>query len=243
MSDVESQGFPTTRWTFVGRAGAPGAAGGEAMALLLGRYLPPLRVHLVLDKRIAPDKADDLVQSFVAQKVLDHRLFSSADRDKGRFRTFLLLALDRFVANQLRNERRKCRHANAQVSLDAAAEVGDEAPGPASAFDIAWARQVLVHAATAMHQECGESGRTDVWRIFDARVLSPTLEGSEPVSYERLVAEVGLPSADAASNLLVTGKRMFARRLRAVVGEYMDEGGDVDEEIADLREILSRARS
>jgi len=45
-----------------------------------------------------------------------------------------------------------------------------------------------------------------------------------------------------SSNLLITAKRMFARRLRAVVGEYMGEDGEVEQEIADLRAILGRGR-
>jgi hypothetical protein len=78
-----------------------------------------------------------------------------------------------------------------------------------------------------------------VWGIFDARVVTPMLEHSEPLSYEQLVARMGFTSPAQASNVLVTAKRMFIRIIRGVIGEYElgDEG--IDAEIADLRLLLS----
>jgi len=242
MSETGSRRFPTTQWTAVQVAGVPGTLGGEALSRLLSRYLAPLRAYLVIHERLAPNRADDLLQGFIADKVLAGDLISSAARGKGRFRGYLLLALRRYVSNQARNENRRRRSPGNVGSLQDAPEATDCEPGPADAFDIAWAKQVLAHAARGMHEECRDSGRDDLWTVFDARVLSPSLEGAKPVSYEQLVRELRLPSAEAASNLLITAKRMFARRLRGVVGEYIAEGGEVEQEIADLREILSRAR-
>ena len=238
--------FPTTRWTDIGHAGRRDTIGGEALAVLLGRYLVPLRAHLVHHKRLSAEQADELLQAFVAEKVLERELIGSAAREKGRFRTFLLVALDRFVSNRLRDERRRrARATEGGGDSDAAQEAAEApavGPSPSGTFEIAWARQVLAEAARRMREECEGAGRTDVWGVFEGRVLSPTLEGAEPVDYGELARRFGLAGVDAASNLLVTGKRMFARRLRGVVGEYMGEGGEVEQEIAELRAVLARAR-
>src|SRR5881394_3079150 len=109
----EQRRFPTTRWSLVARAcGGGGGDGGdglavdhevrrEALATILHRYLPALRAHL-LAKSIAPDRADDLLQAFVADKVIERNLLARADRARGRFRGFLAAALNNYCANQLR---------------------------------------------------------------------------------------------------------------------------------------------
>ena len=232
--------FPTTRWTVVEDAAASGTAGASAIASLLGSYLAPLRAHLLHDRRLPAQEADDLLQGFVADKVLESELLARATPEKGRFRTFLLVALDRYVSNQLRNESRKATAPQKLVPLDEAQNLASGDPTPSAVFEMTWARQVLANAACRMKEQCDASGRADVWGVFEARVLGPTLEGTEPEPYEQLVARLNLGGVDAASNLLVTAKRMFARSLRGVVGEYMGEGGEVDQEIADLRAILAR---
>jgi RNA polymerase sigma-70 factor (ECF subfamily) len=245
MGDLEPEvyRFPTTQWSAVQQAGVSGEAAKAALERLLPRYLAPLRTHLVHHKRLEPQQAEDVLQGFLAEKVLERNLIGGALREKGRFRTFLLVALDRFMSNQLRNERSLKRSPGEKVApLEAAA--AEAAPGltPSGVFEAAWARQVLSNAAERMRDECKASTRDDIWQIFDSRVLSPTLEGAEPVPYEQLVTQLGLSDVDAASNLLVTAKRMFARSLRGIVGEYMGEHGQIDQEIAELRAILARGR-
>ena len=233
--------FPTTQWSGVQHAGQGGAAGAAALAELLPRYLQPLRMHLVLQRRLLPDKADDLLQGFLAEKVLERNLVGNAARGKGRFRTFLLVALDRYVSNQLRNERCARRCALGTSEADAADAV-DDAPGPAEIFQVAWARQVLADAAARMRQDCRSAGREDIWGVFEARVLSPTLEGAQPLDYGQLACQHHLGSVEAARNLLVTGKRMFSRSVRGVVREYIEDDDQIEQEIADLRQVLAGTR-
>src|SRR5437762_6995431 len=92
------QPFPETSWTEVERAGAEGADGPrDALGGLLRRYMPALRARLVIEKGIQADAAGDLLNGFLADKVLERDLVARADRSRGRFRTFLLTALDRYV--------------------------------------------------------------------------------------------------------------------------------------------------
>jgi DNA-directed RNA polymerase specialized sigma24 family protein len=238
--------FPTTHWSLVHRAAADDADGRRALGDLLGRYLVPLRAHLTFRRGLPPDKAEDLVQAFIAAKVLEADLIAAADRDKGKFRTFLLRALDRFVSNQLRDERRLRRSprgaGEGRWDGDEAdlAGVPDGALPPDDAFDVAWARQVLVYAARKMRDACRESGRADAWVVFEERVLGPTLEGGEAVPFDRLAQRLGLGSAQQACNLLVTAKRMFGRCLRGVIGDYLHDESEIEAEVTDLRQILGR---
>src|SRR5262249_34991429 len=91
-------------------------------------------------------------------------------------------------------------------------------------FDIAWLRMLLSEALEQMERSCNASENNHIWKIFQTRVIQPALEGTEPMAYETLVAQFGLKSPSQATNALATGKRMFARHLRAVVAQY--ETGD-----------------
>ena len=90
--------FPSTPWSEVNRAGQadPNARRGALSQLLVG-YLPALKAHLVLAMRIPSDRADDLLQGFVSDKILGQGLIARADRERAKFRTFLLNALRNYV--------------------------------------------------------------------------------------------------------------------------------------------------
>ena len=233
--------FPTTHWSLVDRAGhSPDDARKDALAILVTRYAPALKAHLVVRKRITPHQADDLLQGFIANEVLDPDFLKNVHSSKGKFRSLLLTALDRHVIGQIRYDTRLKRHAANAVSIDEAFEPTDRhAVSPQAAFDLAWARQVLDEALRKMESECRESDRADVWGVFDARILAPLVRGEPPPPYDAMVEKFGITSATQASNLLVTGKRMFVRSLRTVIGEYARSGKDIDAEIADLQKILS----
>lgn len=237
----ETGSFPTTRWSRVARAA--GAEGGpasqqEALETLLRQYLPAFRAHVVRALRAPVDQADDLVQSFVCDRIVAEGLITGADRGRGKFRTYLLTALDRHVARVRRYDGAAKRRPGApSASIEGHEPVANVATA-SETFDIAWARQVVAQAIEQMRKECG-SGRPDIWGVFQARVLSPMLEGGEPTPYPLLVESLRLASTDVAANLAITGKRMFARCLRAIVSQYLETDDEAEQEIADLRRILA----
>lgn len=230
--------FPTTHWSLVARAGQTTSdSQREALGELVRRYVPALRAHLTLRKRIRPQDADDLVQAFLAAKVVEQKLVGRADREIGKFRTFLLTALDRFVVNQLHHDSAGKRTGpSVEMNEDIAASDGD----PAAAFDATWARQVIAQALRLTRRRCQEKGRQDLWCVLEGRVIAPLLDGSPPVPNEELVQRLRLKSSEEAWNLLATAKRTFARALRSVVGEYEKDERRIEEEIADLRAALAR---
>jgi RNA polymerase sigma-70 factor (ECF subfamily) len=227
--------FPTTHWSLVAQAGQEDRR--EALGRLLEQYLPALRAHLVYGKRLPPDRADDLLQEFTARKILEKDLVAAADRQLGKFRTFLLTALDRFLLNRLRAEGALKRAADKAVPL-AEGDGAECCQDPARAFDVAWAQGVVADALRQMRAECEQSGRMDVWGVFQCRVAGPALEGTSPLDYHQMVQQFGFPSPTAAANALVTAKRMYARILRGIVGQYARDPQEVESEIAELRAAL-----
>ncbi|MFH0982417.1 MAG: hypothetical protein V2A79_12880 [Planctomycetota bacterium] len=247
MTDAEQPGgrqFPTTEWSLVGRAGQGRSTAQRAsLGQLLARYLPALRAHLVETKRIAPDITEDLLQGFVSVKFLEQNLAAHADRTRGKFRTLVLTALDRFIIDERRRQSADKRSADRAAAKDP--EVLASMPAnqqlPSYTFDTGWAREVLHSATECMRAECQSSGRPDIWGVFEARILGPILQGTSEPTYDELVERFGFRSPTQASNVLITAKRMFQRNLRAVIAEYADSPAGIEDEIRDLREILSRA--
>lgn len=235
--------FVQTDWSLVGRVGRGGPEGKrEALGVLLIRYLPALQAHLVHRRGISPDAADDLLQEFVANKIIERDLIAHARRNAGKFRTFLLTALNRFLLNRIRDEQAKKRspeHGKV-VSMGDGVEHLQSDDEPAEAFHAAWAHRVIAEALRRMHARCDRSGRLDLWGVFECRVVGPILEGAEPVGYGQLIQRFGFRSPAQASNALITAKRMYAGTLRDVLGEYARDDGEIDEEIEELRDILSR---
>jgi DNA-directed RNA polymerase specialized sigma24 family protein len=233
--------FPTTRWSLVLRAGG-GEAGEARVALdeLLRRYLRPLRAYLLHSRGLPEAEAEDLLQGFIADRILEQALIGAADPERGRFRTFLLCALDRYLVDRMRYQSRLKRQANGAVlTIEQVGDVAHRGGDPRDLFDVEWAREVLGRTLQSMRRQCEAGDREDLWAVFEARVLGPTLAGEPPVPYPELAQRLGRSALDQGPNLLVTAKRMFQRSLRQVVGEYAADEREVDAEIVELERILS----
>lgn len=239
-----SGGFPSTHWSQI--LAVECETGGEkrsALDSLLVRYLPALRAHLTY-RGIHPEQADDVLHDFVAKKILEKDLISLANPQAGKFRTFLLTALDRFVSNQIRRAKAKKRRPEGNVvSLEVSQEPSATGTDHTAAFEIAWAREVIAEALRRMKRTCETADRSTLWEVFNQRILLPTLEGNKPLDYRQLIAQYGFSSPLQVANTVVTAKRMYARMLRAVVSEYAGGEDEVEAELADLRKNLSKRRA
>jgi DNA-directed RNA polymerase specialized sigma24 family protein len=224
--------FPLTQWTRwvqKAREGNP-----SALSELLSAYYSPLLNYLKWRWRLPDERAEDFLQGFLADKVLERNLVSFADRSKGRFRTYFLSALNHYVIDRFRAVQRE----GTQYGLESVAEPADSAVSSQQAFDLVWARQTISQALANMEAECRQRGRLD-WEVFQARIVGPLLNGEPEIPYEALIERFGLKSPTEAFNLLVTGKRRFEKHLRAVLGAYVPTEEAIEEELADLRRILS----
>ena len=236
--------FPVTRWSLVGRAGGADVdAQPLAIAEIARMYAPALRAHLLQSLHYDEHRADDLLQGFLADKVLEQRLFGHADPKRGRFRTFLLAALDRYVIDEHRRDQAQKRSPRGAIDdIDAHRETlaaADNRSGRTDAFDAAWAREVLAEVLDVMRRQCEQSDRADLWTVFEVRYLKPAVEGIEPEPHELVAKRLNLDDSQTAANLLVTAKRMYTRVFKAVVSRYAASNDEVREEVSELWRIFA----
>ncbi len=233
--------FPTTRWSQVEQAANPwNTRTQQALDGLLRTYVPVFRSYLLFKKKIPAQHVDDLVQGFITQQVMEKNVIASARRDKGRFRNYIRVVLDRYVVTEYRRSSAAKRGQGRAAPLDHAADHADpSAQDAAQGFDLAWARAVLACSLEQMQDACRFSNRSNVWAIFELRLVRPILHGQPEIPYRELIQRLGLRSPSQATNLLTTGKRMFIRTLRSVIGQYAGSEEQIDQEIADLFAVLS----
>jgi hypothetical protein len=232
-----TQPFPNTHWSLVRRAGLPDeTARREALKTLLERYLPALRSFLRGVHRMPDDDTEELLQAFIAERILEHGLISQADESKGRFRTLLLTSLRNFAVSRYRSQR-----VRTTSSLTAFAPI-DNHPTADFLAQVDWARTLINGVLATMQTECQHNGRQDVWLVFEERVLAGIRGVRKPIAYDLLAQRLHLPTPTSAANLLVTAKRMYERLLRSAVAEYVRNPADIDEEIRDLRRILAESQ-
>jgi len=176
------------------------------------------------------------LQDFITDKILARRILDRADPERGRFRNFLAKSLSRYALTKLGKENKQ-QERSVNIEL---ADLEASSHQDTDCFDQEWIRVVVGDALALMEEDCRERGREDLWTILRLRAIDPILQGVEPVSYDRVVAELDLATPREAINLLVTAKRCFVRNLRTAVGRYVADPEQVEREIADLREIIWR---
>lgn len=212
-----------------------------ALDHLLHKYHPALMAYARSQIGISQESAEDLVQGFILEKVLQQNLLAHADRKKGRFRNFLLQVFSNYVRSQMRYEHAQKRN----VSESRKHNVADDpnivscASGITREYNLAWARQIIAEAVERMRSECRTKNRGDLWEIFQNRVLRPILEEEDPLSYKALVGKYQFGSPTQAFNALLTAKRMFKRCIEAAVRDTVESDELVEREIRDLRSIFA----
>jgi len=233
MQQSQHQPFPQTHWSLVQRAGvSDNVARLDAMSILLERYRPALYFYLRV-KHVDVDARDELLQGFITEKLLDPNFLQKANPDRGRFRTFILASLDNYITDVYRKATiRKTVPLNDVVAHQSGAM-------PDEYVEAAWARELVRNVLHQMKKYCDENGRTDIWVVFEGRVLRQALGTDDPLSYDVLAREIGVDSPTKAANLLVSAKRLYERLLRRAIGEYERNEAAIDEEIVELRKALA----
>jgi DNA-directed RNA polymerase specialized sigma24 family protein len=209
----------------------------QATAALCRIYWQPLYVYARRAGQTA-HQAEDTVQGFFVH-VVEHDVFARADAARGRFRTFLLAALQQFIARQHRDDGRLKRAPAAPlVSLDI--ESGERAvaqsPGdlsPSSAFDRAWALAQLDMAWQEIGAEFAGAGKA---ALYDQ--LRRMVGGQSGPPVRETAASLGMSegAVNVAAHRL---RRQLAEVLRKQVALTLESPDEVDDEITRLRNALS----
>lgn len=191
--------FPSTSWSAIRRAQDPAAPEYRRhIGDLIERYWRP--VYSVIRFGFGRSHADakDLTQQFFAEVVIDRRLVDWAAPGGGSFRTLLRTAINRFMANDVRDAVRLKRGGGMRIlALEEATALESEtspwadapAASPDELFDQAWNRAVLELALDRLSRVLLESGEASVLEVFRQHDLS---ESDPPPTYADIGAAVGL---------------------------------------------------
>ncbi len=235
QSREQTSRFAATDWSLVLAAGGTDTEEARpAMSRLLETYWYPLYAFVRRAGR-DPNDASDLTQEFLT-RLLEGNSLSLADPTKGKFRTFLLTSLERFLVDQHRRENREKRgggRTKFSLSMLDAEERYQLEPldtlTPERIYERRWAMTLLDRALNRLEQESTTAGRGP---LFAA--LKPLLAG-EPVqgSYAEIAREIAMTegSLKTAAHRL---RRRYAALVRAEIAETLSDPNDIEEEVQHL---------
>ncbi|HXP62565.1 MAG TPA: sigma-70 family RNA polymerase sigma factor [Dongiaceae bacterium] len=231
--------FQTTLWTTVLTAGNPSSPGAEAaLAKLCQTYWLP--VYAFIRKRTpSREQAEDLTQSFFA-RFLERNDVARAERERGRFRCFLMSSVQNFLSDE--HDRATCLKrggGQALLSLDAALVEEEREPAefltPALAFEKRWAQTVLEQTMGRLAEEYRAKGRGEFLEC-----LQPHLWGeTNSIAYAELAQRFAMSSV----HLRVAIHRLRQRYrevLRDEIGQTVSDPAEIDGEMRYLFQVLSR---
>jgi RNA polymerase sigma-70 factor (ECF subfamily) len=231
--------FASTHWSVVIEAGqhdSPRAA--EAIAQLCQLYWYPLYAY-VRRKGYPAHDAQDLTQEFFA-RLLARNFIVGADRRKGKFRSYLLGALEHFLAKEWRRARAEKRGGGRTVfSLDAVdaenrylLEPSDELTAE-RIFDQRWAETLLNQAFVRLREEYRAEGKA---LLFEK--VEPLLSGNGTVgAYAEIRASLSM--AESAFKMAVHRmRRRYGELVRTEIAQTVSTSEAVQEELRYLFAVL-----
>jgi len=231
--------FHTTRWSLVLAArGGMAPDSHTALDALCRAYWYPLYAFV---RRLGhrPHDAQDLTQEFFA-RLLEKKWLDAAEQEKGRFRTFLIVALKRFLANEW--DRSQCARRGGGATIlpleSALAEARyTEEPGATESADALyerrWALTLLDKTVAALRAEYEA-------RTADFDVLKEFLTvGRGEIPYAEVATRLGTSEATARVAVHRLRKR-FRELFRATIADTVTEPAEVETELRYVVEILGR---
>jgi DNA-directed RNA polymerase specialized sigma24 family protein len=230
-SHTHNAAFHTTRWSIVlGAQGKASRDAFESLEALCRQYWSPLYAY-VRQRGFTPHEAEDLTQEFFA-RLLEKEWLAAAKRECGRFRSFLLMALKRFLANEWDRSQALKRGGGCEViSLDAETAESLYATNipalPAeSLYEKRWALTVLGKVMLRLKTEHEAAGRA-----MEYEVLKPSLTADRrEIHYEALAEALSVGPASARSAVHRLWKR-FREVFREEVAGTVADPSEVDDEM------------
>jgi len=244
MSHLTSSGpaprlFPATRWSLVlaaTRKDAPESA--AALEAICRAYWYPLYAYVRRCGQ-SPHDAQDLTQEFFC-RLLEKRWLDSADREKGRLRTFLIVSLKYFMNKEWRRaaaQRRGGGHA--QVPFDTAFAESRYASDPAAlpadqTFDQQWALTLLDLTVNRLRAEFAAAGKSG---DFDA-LKDVLMAAHGAIDYAAVSVRLGL-NAGAARVAVHRLRKRFREIYREEISQTLSDPADLPGELRHLAAALA----
>jgi len=234
--------FVTTHWTVVlaaSRIGSPQA--GVALEELCRTYWYPLYAYVRRHGR-SREEAEDLTQGFFA-RLLEKNYLEGISSDGGKFRSFLLVAFKRFLANESDRANRQKRGGGATaLSLDwgEAEDRYQITPAnnlsPDKLFDRAWATVVLERVITRLRDEHHGEGKGDLYE----RLKSFLMMGKAEIPYAKAAEDLKMSEGAVRVSVHRIRKR-YRELLREEITQTLANPGQAEEEMQALFSALTGA--
>ena len=235
---IAGAGFSTTIWSVVLQAGQDqNPANAQALEALCRTYWPPLYAY-ARREGLTPQDAQDATQEFIGN-LLRRNDLATVSPEKGRFRTFLLVAFKNFLVSRWRMERALKRGGASEFVV---LEIGEaeklcqpelvDELSPEKAFDRRWAMTVM---ACALDRLRAEHQSPEQSRLFAA--LQPVLAGSGRIEQQAALAG----QLDVTPGALATAATRLRHRYRALIEDEVRRTlvnpADLAAELSVLREV------
>ena len=234
-----SSRFPTTRWTLVVSAGAPGRKEARsALVSLCEGYWYPLYAYL--RRRGYPaDQAQDLTQDFF-MRVLEGRYLDRAVPEKGGFRSFILTSLKFFLADEADRNRAQKRGGGTVLSFEFSSGEDSYQREPAHdetperIFERRWALSVLDRVVEKLRNEFVHHGRPEHFERLKVFLL-----GHSDAPYAALAREMN--TSEGALKVAIHRLRKRYRELfRQEIADTVADPAEVESELRYLAAVLTR---
>jgi RNA polymerase sigma factor (sigma-70 family) len=232
--------FATTRWSEVLAAGqGDSRQGHEALARLCETYWYALYAF-VRRRGLSPEDAQDSTQEFFS-RLLAGNWLSDADRAKGRFRTFLLTALNRFLANEW-DRAHALKRGGGALAIPFDTKVAEtrycadtkHEVAPDHFYDRQWAITLLDRALSRLEAEQRQLGKASEFAVLNSAL---TAERGD-IPYAALAAQLGL-SETALRMAVHRLRKRFRQVFREEIAQTVAEPDEVEAEIRHLVAALA----
>jgi RNA polymerase sigma-70 factor (ECF subfamily) len=184
--------------------------------------------------------AQDLTQEFFA-RLIRRNDFASVAPERGRFRAFLLAAMNHFLANEWRRVRAQKR-GGGEVPLSLDTTLAEQHYGshlasastPEKVFDRRWAETVLERAGQALKEEFISEGKEAVFRELNVFLSAPSASGD----YSTLSQRLNL-SESAVAKTVERLRRRYRELVRREISQTVGSPSELDDEMRYLLEVLA----
>jgi RNA polymerase sigma factor (sigma-70 family) len=237
----EARAFHTTHWSLVAAARDGGESGMQRKALeqLCRTYWQPL-YWFVRRKGHSDEDARDLTQGFFEQ-FIGKSYIDGVDADRGRFRTWLLTAMSRYLINEWDRSRRRKRGGDVQfVPLDgplAESEIGI-APGdhrtPERIYEQQWVQALLAKVLQRLRSEAVEAGREPHFDVLKVHLTGG--RGEEPMAGAAEALGLSVAAVKSAIHRL---RQRYGKLFREEVAHTLSDPAELEDEIRYLLSVMT----
>lgn len=238
----EGYAFLTTRWSLIDGVKSTDDKDKTLIDHLLTRYWKPVYCYL-RRKGHQNEDAKDLTQGFFHDIVLNRKLVQRAEQGKGRFRGFLLHALDQYLINERNKQSAQKRapkgqlvHLELHELPDLPATISEFTPE--DSYNYTWLSEMLERVVAELEEECRQDGLDVHWQLFNERIVKPTIEDSTAPSLAELCRTYKIESEKTAANMTITVKRRFQTLLKKHVRNTVATDDDVEGELQEIMQYL-----